>query len=125
MRKRFTTIILFLLPFCCFGQTGVLVIKDAAIIDVINNKIIKDRIVVIEGNKIIAVDKKANIPAQATIINAKGKYLFTFMFHLLCKSQNALQNPVSAGPLACNNPLQKTQNSKKQCATNFLASIFL
>ncbi len=46
-----------------------------AIIDVINNKVIKDRIVVIEGNKIIAVDNKANIPEQATIINAKGKYL--------------------------------------------------
>lgn len=75
MNKRFTTIVLFLLPFCCFGQSGVLAIKNAAIIDVINNKVIKNRTVVIEGNKIIAVDNKANIPAQATIIDAKGKYL--------------------------------------------------
>lgn len=75
MYKRFTTIVLFLLPFCCFGQNGVLAIKNAAIIDVINNKVIKDRTVVIEGNKIIAVANKANIPEQATIIDAKGKYL--------------------------------------------------
>jgi hypothetical protein len=75
MTKRFTTIFLFILPFCCLGQSEVLVIKDAAIVDVVNNKVIKNRTVVIEGNKIISVDNKANIPGKATIINAKGKYL--------------------------------------------------
>jgi hypothetical protein len=75
MSKWVTVIFLFFLTLCCFGQNGVLVIKNVAIVDVINNKVIKDRVVVIEGNKIISVDKKANIPERATIINAKGKYL--------------------------------------------------
>jgi hypothetical protein len=75
MNKRFTIIVLFLLPFYCFGQSGVLVIKNVSIVDVINNKVIKDGMVVIEGNKIISVDNKAKIQGQATIIDAKGKYL--------------------------------------------------
>src|SRR5688572_26516454 len=82
MSKWPTVIFLFLFPLWCFGQNGVLVIKNAAIIDVINNKVIKDRVVVIEGNKIIAVDNKANIPAQATVRNAKGKYLIPSLWDM-------------------------------------------
>ena len=74
MSKCFT-VFLFLLPLCCFGQNGVLVIKNAAIIDVINNKVINNRIVVIEGNRIISIGSKSSIPKQAIIIDAKGKYL--------------------------------------------------
>jgi hypothetical protein len=75
MSKWAIVIFLFLFPLCCFGQNEVLVIKNVAIIDVINNKITRDRVVVIEGNKIIAVDNQAKIPEQARVIDAKGKYL--------------------------------------------------
>jgi hypothetical protein len=75
MSNRVSIIALFFLPFYCFGQGKVLVIKNAAIIDVVNNKVTKHKMVVIEGNKIVTVGNKADIPRQATIINAKGKYL--------------------------------------------------
>jgi imidazolonepropionase-like amidohydrolase len=73
--SKWFTVFLFLLPLCCFGQNGILVIKNASIIDVINNKVVRDKVVVIEGNRIISVDSRASIPKQAMIIDAKGKYL--------------------------------------------------
>jgi hypothetical protein len=75
VNNRFIIIFLFLFPLCCFGQNGVLVIKNATIIDVINNKVINNRVVVIDGNRIISIGSKSSIPKQAMIIDAKGKYL--------------------------------------------------
>ncbi|KAA2242766.1 amidohydrolase family protein [Chitinophaga agrisoli] len=75
MSKRCIVVLLLLLPLCCLGQNNVLVIKNVAIIDVIDNKVTKDRLVVIEGNRIVSLDEKASIPAQATILEGRGKYL--------------------------------------------------
>lgn len=93
MNKWFTIIFLFLLPFCCLGQNEVLVIKNVAIIDVINNKVTRDRIVVIEGNRIISIESKVSIPKQARIIDAKGKYLIPGLWdmHTHCLRKGRVQ----------------------------------
>ncbi len=66
--------LLIFLPIFAFAQ-NFLVIKNVAIIDVKANKVNRDRFVVIKENRIISVSKKATIPKEATIIDAKGKYL--------------------------------------------------
>ena len=76
MAKRCVILFLIVFPICCFGQNGILVIKNATIIDVKYDKVTRDKIVIIEGNKIMSIDDgKAAIPKQATVIDAKGKYL--------------------------------------------------
>ena len=75
MRKRNAFLILFLFPIYCFCQNGPIVIKNVAVVDLINSKIIPDRTIVIEGNKIVAVGGKVAFPKQATILEANGKFI--------------------------------------------------
>lgn len=75
MRKLFIILILNYFSFYSVAQTSVIAIKNIAVIDVINGKVNRDQTVIIEANRIISVSGKAVIPATATVIEAKGKYL--------------------------------------------------
>lgn len=89
MRKLFTVTFLFLFTFFSFGQNKFLAIKNVAIIDVVNNKVIKDRIVVIEGRRIISIGNKVADLSQATILDAKGKYLIPGLWDMHTHSLRA------------------------------------
>jgi amidohydrolase family protein len=70
-------LLLLCIPFLhglCLGQ-NVLVIKNVSIVDVKRNKIETAKTVVITGNKITSVSDKVDVPKQANILDAKGKYL--------------------------------------------------
>jgi Amidohydrolase family len=58
----------------CMGQ-NVLVIKNVSIVDVKGNKVETPKTVVITGNKITSVSNKVDVPRQANVLDAKGKYL--------------------------------------------------
>ena len=75
MKKPSIFFCFFLLHLSGLTQGGVLAIRNASVIDVKTNKIVSGTVVLIEGNKIIAVSKKAIIPKEATVIDATGKYM--------------------------------------------------
>ena len=75
MRKLSIVLSFFLLPLFCFSQNDILLIKNVSVIDVRDGQIDKASFVVIKGNKIVTVSKKAVAPKGATIIDANGKYL--------------------------------------------------
>ena len=64
-----------LLPVLSLAQKAVLAIKNVSIVDVKRNKVQRVKVVLIEGNKITVVSKKAPIPKEARVIEAAGKYL--------------------------------------------------
>jgi len=75
MKKLLIVLLLVCPSLATIGQSTTVAIKDVAIIDVTNGKINKDQTVLIEGNKIVSVSNKINIPQIATVIDGKGKYL--------------------------------------------------
>lgn len=72
--KKFISFFFILLPVLGFTQQT-LVLKNIAVVDVKANRIIRAQTVVIKGNRIQSVEKKATLPAGAMIINGTGKYL--------------------------------------------------
>jgi imidazolonepropionase-like amidohydrolase len=75
MRKLLLLFFLFLICHAAFSQTGNIAIENATVIDMSNGKLIRNQTILIEGNKIISVKNKTDVPGNATIIDAKGKYV--------------------------------------------------
>src|SRR5215217_5812628 len=77
----------FLLHLSGLTQGGVLAIRNASVIDVKTNKVVSGAVVLIDGNKIIAVSKKAIIPKEATVIDATGKYMIPGLWDMHAHAQ--------------------------------------
>jgi len=75
MKKLLLFLFIICISFLGFTQTGIIVIKDATVIDVSTGKLINNQTVLIEGNKITSIGNKVAIPKTATIVEAKGKFL--------------------------------------------------
>src|SRR5215203_2566385 len=75
MTRLLIILFILLLPVYSFPQAKVLVIKNVAVIDLLNYQVLPGKTVVIEGNKIIAVSKKVTISKPAKVIDGSGKYL--------------------------------------------------
>jgi len=75
--KKLIPFLLAAFPVLLFAQTAKtsLAFTHVNVIDVKEGSIKKDQTVVITGNRITAVGKKAPIPKSAQVINATGKYL--------------------------------------------------
>lgn len=75
MKKLFIVFGFFLLRVFSFAQEEILVIKNVSVVDVKHNRLQTGSVVLIEGNKIIAIGKGISIPKAAFVLDAKGKYL--------------------------------------------------
>lgn len=74
MNKLFLSLTLILFISASYAQQKPIVIKNVNIIPMTeNNKVIENATVVIEGNKIISINKPA--PSPAKVIDGKGKWL--------------------------------------------------
>jgi hypothetical protein len=74
MGKGTTLLFILLFPLLCLAQ-NTLVIKDVAVIDVVNSKVKSGLTVTIKGNRISSVSSKATVPRNATVIDGKDMYL--------------------------------------------------
>jgi imidazolonepropionase-like amidohydrolase len=72
MEKKIIFLVLALAPLLGVAQK-VLVIKNVSIVDMKESKIKKNKTVIIEGNKIVAIATNAKIPASSKIVDGKGK----------------------------------------------------
>jgi imidazolonepropionase-like amidohydrolase len=78
MRKPTLLLIILLWPRLIHAQDKSdksVVLKSVTVIDIASGKLKTDMTVVITGNKIASVSKKAKVPKNATVLEGKGKYL--------------------------------------------------
>lgn len=75
VKKLLFGVIAQLITIACLAQAETVAIKDVAIVDMTNGKIKKDQTALIEGNRIVSVSGKMNVPQTALVIDGKGKYL--------------------------------------------------
>jgi len=74
VEKKFIFLILTLVPLLGIAQ-NVLVIRNVSIVDMKDSKIKKNKTVIIEGNKIVAITTNGKIPASSKIVDGSGKFL--------------------------------------------------
>jgi imidazolonepropionase-like amidohydrolase len=82
LKKSFSLVVVFLLiAVTQFAQTGLYAFTGATFINTADGKLIENAVVVVEGDRIREVGKagKIKIPADAKIIEAKGKWVLPGM----------------------------------------------
>ena len=75
MKKHLTILIILFLPFFVQSQNKKLVLTHVSVIDVTSENLKPEMTVIITGNKITSISNRVKIPLNATVINARGKYL--------------------------------------------------
>ncbi len=80
MLKKYFTLLLVILSFAAFSQP-ITAITGGTLIEVQTGKTIPDAVVLLQGDKILAVGKKGKlkVPAEATLIDATGKWIMPGM----------------------------------------------
>jgi imidazolonepropionase-like amidohydrolase len=101
MRKYLLAILIFYVPVLINGQSRPLVLTHANVVEVVNGNLVKDMTVLIEDDRITAIEKQITIPQNAEIINANGKYLIPGLWdmhvHLSYYGEQALPMLVANG----------------------------
>lgn len=90
-------------------RTGVYAFTNATIYKDAQNSISSGTLVIKEG-KIIAVGTSVNIPAEATVIDCKGKYIYPSFIDIY--SDYGITAPQRTGGFNFNAPAQLTSNTK-------------
>ena len=75
MKKLLILAILFSICSSMDAQPIRIAITNATVIDMNNGNLIKNQTIIIEGNTITSVSGKSAVPKNATVIDAKGKYV--------------------------------------------------
>jgi hypothetical protein len=81
--RKFLMIFFIVVSHCqIFAQSQILLIRNVSIVDVRNGILQKNQSVVINGNRITSIGKKASVPNGASIIDGTGKYLIPGLWDL-------------------------------------------
>ncbi|MEJ7680522.1 MAG: hypothetical protein WKG06_22255 [Segetibacter sp.] len=75
MKKHLTVLFVLFLPLFVQSQNKPLALTHVTVIDMTSENLKPDMTVIITGNKITSISKRVNIPRNATVIDAKEKYL--------------------------------------------------
>jgi hypothetical protein len=99
MKKQLVFFIVLISTFCFSQNSNEIVIKNVNLISMINNKISKDRTVVLKDGKIVQIDdfKKIKINSNATIIDGKNQFLMTALvdMHVHLPVENEIESLLS------------------------------
>lgn len=74
--------ILFLSPCVSRAQSANLAIVDVNVVDVVQGRILPNRRVVIQGNKIVSVAQKPSVPKGAKRVDGSGKFLIPGLWYM-------------------------------------------
>jgi imidazolonepropionase-like amidohydrolase len=96
MKKQLTLLLILFFPLLLHSQKRPLALTHVTVIDMASENIRPDMTVVITGNRITSIRKRAGLPPNATVIDASGKYLIPGLWdmHVHIRNQENISFPL-------------------------------